>query len=232
MCGRLVGGNKTQAEMLEIIEGFVYPSRQWRVEDSASTAALGYNIAPTQQISILFSDGHNMVASTARWWLVPRWHKGALGDWKATTFNAKLETAAEKPTFREAWRSGRCLIPALGYYEWSGPKNNRQPHFIQVEQNQPFMLFAGLQAQRPDGLRTCTILTRPALPEIRDIHHRMPLVLSAFEAERWLGMDDTDDQVLERYGLEVEHRFRTHRVARFGSRDDGSDLIESIDGFI
>ena len=232
MCGRLTGGDKTQAEMLAILEGFLYPNKPWRVEENTLPAQTGYNIAPTQQVNIIYTEGEEAIISTARWWLVPRWFKGATEEWKATTFNAKLETAADKPTFRDAWKHGRCLIPATGYYEWSGPKNNRQPHYIYLEQNQPFMLFAGLQTQRPDGLRTCTMLTRPALAEISEIHTRMPVVLTGSEAERWLGYEEDDDYIRDHLGLEVENRFRSHRVAKFGSRADGPELIESVEGFL
>ena len=222
----------TQQEMLERMEFFLYGKHAWKFESDAQLAQSGYRIVPTQQVNILFAAGKELVASTARWWLVPRWFKGALRDWKATTFNAKLETAAEKPSFRDAWKNGRCVVPALGYYEWSGPKTNRQPHFIYLQQNQPLLLLAGLQTQRPDGLRTCTILTRGAFPEIADIHDRMPVMLTAQEAEGWLTYSDDDETVKQNLGLAVEGRVKSHRVGKFKRGEDGPELIESIEGFL
>jgi putative SOS response-associated peptidase YedK len=231
MCGRLIGGGLSQAQMLAIIEGFVYPSKPVAVDATAPAAETGYNIAPTQQVNLLYAqDVDRLTVSTARWWFVPSWHKGALADWKATTFNAKLETAYERPTFRAAWTSGRCLIPATGYYEWSGPKGNRQPHRIYLDQNQPLMLFAGLQSLRNDGVRTCTILTREASSEIKDLHPRMPVLLTSDEAERWLCHSDEDELIRADYGTHWKGRFRHHRVAKFGARDDGPELIESTEG--
>jgi putative SOS response-associated peptidase YedK len=215
--------------MAAIVDGYVYPSKPISVDGAAPPAETGYNIAPTQRISLLYPEAEGqLVATSARWWFVPPWHKGDVKDWKATTFNAKVETAWEKPTFRGAWKSGRCLVLATGYYEWSGPKTDKQPHRIYVEQNQPVMLFAGLQAQRTDGMRTCTILTREALPEISNIHARMPVVLNSDEAERWLSHADADDAIRADYGTHWAGRFRHHRVAKFGARDDGPELIEEF----
>jgi putative SOS response-associated peptidase YedK len=230
MCGRLIGGNLTQAQMLEIIEGFIHPSTPIAIDHDAPAARTGFNIAPTQQVNLLFAQsGGHRVASTARWWLVPTWFKGTVAEWKATTFNAKIETAAQKPAFRTAWSDGRCVIPATGYYEWSGPKTNRQPHRVYLDQNHPVMLFAGLQTRLRSGLRTCTILTRNALPEIAELHPRMPVLLTADEAERWLNHADDDDHIRASYGLGWEGRVRVHRVARFGPRDDGPELIEKLE---
>ncbi|MEP3346251.1 MAG: SOS response-associated peptidase [Litoreibacter sp.] len=229
MCGRLIGGDRTQAEMAELVNGFLYPTKAISIDASAPDPATGYNIAPTQQVSLLYpeADGQ-LIASSARWWFVPPWHKGDVKDWKATTFNAKIETAFEKPTFRQSWNSGRCLILASGYYEWSGPKTDKQPHRIYVEQNQPIMLFAGLQSKRRDGMRSCTILTRAALPEIQELHPRMPVVLNSDEAERWLSGADSNDTIQAEYGTQWQGRFRHHRVAKFGARDDGPELIEEF----
>ena len=217
--------------MLEIIEGFVYQHRPWRAEAGAPAPVGGFNVAPTQQVPLVMLDEGAPVLSSARWWLVPHWLKGELADWKATTFNAKIETAFEKPTFRTAWTSGRCLIPAIGYYEWTGPKTNKQPHFIQPQHNHALTCFAGLQTQRLDGLRTCTILTRPALPELEEIHPRMPVMLTPEEAELWLDRKAPDTEIRETFGAHWQGRMTTRRVARFGSRDDGPELIEPADLF-
>lgn len=72
-----------------------------------------YNVKPTQEVVILAKTP--LEPMLARWWLVPSWHRGGLKDWKATTFNARIEEAKDKPAFRAVWRHGRCLIPAAGY---------------------------------------------------------------------------------------------------------------------
>ena len=159
-----------------------------------------------------------VIASPARWWFVPHWHKGGVKDWKATTFNAKIETAHEKPTFRTAWQHNRCIIPATGYYEWTGPKGSKQPHYITVEQNVPVFFFAGLYSTLRDGTQTTTILTQDAAPEIAELHHRMPVVLPADQIEPWMGCEDGD------YGW--SGGFKHHAVKPFGIKDDGENLLE------
>ena len=206
MCGRFVDPNLrgTEAELSEIkIDPF--PRR--------------YNVKPTQDILIVAKTP--LEAMFARWWLVPSWHRGELQDWKATTFNARLEDARTKPSFRAVWKHGRCLIPAGGYYEWTGDKGDKQPHFITSAGNEETLWFAGL-ASRWQDLLTCTILTRAANNDIREIHHRMPVMLNADERDAWLG--GTDD-----LNLGAEKRLEHHPVARFGISDDGPELIEAID---
>lgn len=228
MCGRLVGGHLTQAQMLSIMEGFLYGAP--RNDPDAPPAADGYNIKPTQQIRLIFDEAGDPVASTARWWLVPHWHKGRLKDWKATTFNAKIETAAEKPAFATAWQNGRCLIPALGYYEWTGATGRKQPWYITQSGNAPVMFLAGLYSARHDGLRTCTILTRPAMEAMARIHPRMPVVLTPEEATGWLRNSVPDTQIVKSYGIQPANRLRCHTVRPFGLEDDDPQLIEP-DGF-
>lgn len=176
-----------------------------------------YNVAPTQDILILGKSP--LVAMTARWWLVPSWHKGDLKDWRATTFNARIEEAQHKPTFRGVWRHGRCLIPAGGYYEWTGEKGQKTPYAVLSNSNENTLWFAGL-ASRWDELLTCTIMTRAANLDVADIHHRMPVILNLDERELWL----SDSDQVQDLGSDV--RLQHHQVRSFGVRDDGPELIE------
>ena len=133
--------------MLKIMRDFLDAPKV--EEGEAPQAVTGWNIKPTQQVRVGYLHEDGAVATTARWWFVPHWHKGEAGDWKATTFNAKVETAREKPTFRIAWTSGRCIIPAIGYYEWTGSKGKKQPWFIRPETNTDLFFFAGLMSRLP-----------------------------------------------------------------------------------
>ena len=181
---------------------------------------VSFNIKPTQDIAMAYMRDGKIIASPARWWFVPHWHKGAVKDWKATTFNAKIETAHEKPTFRTAWRHNRCIIPATGYYEWTGPKGSKQPHYITVEQNVPVFFFAGLYSTLRDGTQTATILTQDAGPEIAELHHRMPVILPGDQIERWMACKDGD------YGW--SGGFKHHLVKPFGIKNDGYELLMPI----
>jgi len=178
-----------------------------------------FNVKPTEDVLILAKTP--LEGMYARWWLVPSWHKGELNDWKATTFNARIEEAAEKPTFRAVWKYGRCLIPSGGYYEWSGPKGARRPNVILPAGNEEVLWFAGL-ASRWRDLLTCTILTRAATEEMAALHPRMPVILNAAEREAWLGGDAGGS-------LGEQVTLRHYPVAPFGIADDGPDLIEPIE---
>ncbi|WP_367397400.1 SOS response-associated peptidase [Roseovarius sp. PS-C2] len=178
-----------------------------------------YNVAPTQDILII--GGEPLAAMTARWWLIPSWHQGSVSDWKATTFNARIEDARIKPTFRAVWRRGRCLIPAGGYYEWTGEKGAKVPHVVLPGGNDSVMWFAGL-ASRWNDLLTCTIMTRAATDTVSDIHHRMPVILDLEERETWLSGSDEVDTLGE------AARLQHHPVHSFGIRDDGPELIEPV----
>lgn len=207
MCGRFIDPNlrNTETEFAELkIDPF---TRR-------------YNVKPTQDVLILAAP--ERAPMMARWWLVPSWHKGDLKDWKATTFNARIEEAAKKPTFRAVWKYGRCLIPAGGYFEWTGEKGAKQPRFIRSAGNEETLWFAGL-ASRWGDLLTCAILTRGANSDVRAIHHRMPVILNADERDLWLSGDGGE-------ALGAEARLRHHPVARFGTHDEGPELIEPIDG--
>lgn len=149
-----------------------------------------FNVAPTQPAPILLP-GRVLVAH--RWGLVPPWAKDERGG--ARLINARSETVDRKPSFRDAFRSGRCLVPVDGFYEWAptgggsgaGP---RVPHWIHLPRRTLFTL-AGLRARwvPPEGgapLETFTILTCEAAPEIRDLHPRMPVLVPSRSREAWL----------------------------------------------
>lgn len=225
MCGRLVGGYLTQAQMLDIMEGVLNAAGASTLPGTPELEP-SWNIKPTGPVNMAYFKDNTIIGAVGRWWFVPHWHRKPVEQWKATTFNAKIETAHEKPTFRTAWERARCVVPAIGYYEWSGPKSKRQPWFIGVQSNQPAVFFAGLYSHLPDGGHTCTLLTRPALPELAEIHPRSPVILTADEIGPWVKGETGTEEAIDTLGTGWEGQFRYHRVSRFGRDDDGPDLIE------
>ncbi len=207
MCGRFVDPN---------LRGTEHDFSQLKINPIPRR----FNVKPTQDVLTIDPEG---VGEYARWWLIPSWFKGNNPkEWKATTFNARIEDAASKPTFRGPWKYGRCLIPAAGYYEWTGEKGSKQPHFIQSAGNQEVLWFAGL-ASRWHDLLTCTIVTREANDTVDDVHTRMPVILNTDERDAWLkGASDPETGA----GTSLRH----HPVAPFGIRDDGPELIEAETG--
>lgn len=148
-----------------------------------------YNIAPTTQVSVITQDGEHLAYSEMRWWLVPSWWSKDLKS-VPTTFNARSEDIASKPMFRTALKSTRCLIPATGFFEWSGPKEARLPWFISAKDGQP-LTFAGLHDRWKDRetgeeVTSCTIITCNANPFIQKIHTRMPVILQESDWRAWL----------------------------------------------
>lgn len=196
---------------------------------------VSYNICPTQYVAVALpgppgrDGGARLMATRLRWGLVPGWFKDPVSDWKAATFNARVEDAYSKPTFRGAWRYGRCLIPASGYFEWSGQKGDKTPHYITLTDNRPVFFFAGLYAVAGE-ITSCTILTRAAVPEIAHIHHRMPVILDDEQMLPWLAGAVKDDQVRAEYGLSVAGRLRHHPVHKFGLRDNNPGIIAPVAG--
>lgn len=216
--------------MLAIMENFLYGTPL--PDTNAPKAQCGWNIKPTQHVQIACHEAGDFIATSARWWFVPHWFKGDVKDWKQTTFNARIETAAEKPTFRTAWKASRCAIPAIGYYEWSGPKNDRRPNYITVETNTPLMFFAGLHSKLNDGTRTCTILTREPAQQISHIHNRMPVILAQDELASWIKGESKTTVAQETLGAGWDGRFKYHEVRKIGRDDNGPELIEPIDKLI
>jgi len=148
-----------------------------------------YNIAPTQDIATVRQDPREpqRVVSLMRWGLVPAWAKDSKSA--ARMINARCETAADLPAFRDALRSRRCLIPADGFYEWQKLGKSRQPYCFSRHDGGIFA-FAGLweRWKTPEGsvLETCSILTTAANDLVREVHDRMPVILPPDAYDLWL----------------------------------------------
>lgn len=196
-----------------------------------------YNICPTQNIVCVRqdTDGQNEVAQL-RWGLVPFWAK----DLKigARMINARSETVATKPSFRNAFKSRRCLVLADGFYEWKKEGSKKQPYYISRSDDQPFCL-AGLWESWQDKskddatpVETCAILTTDANPIMQRLHDRMPVILDSESFEFWLDKDFSDREKLESllvpYGPD---ELRTFPVDPMVNRpvNDTPQCIEPID---
>ena len=175
MCGRFANQLESR-EAWEEYFGTALPA------EFLEEVAIGYNIAPTQTIPVVTQDG----------WLAARW--GMIGPWvkdasdissKFATFNARSETISEKATFRSAWNNERrCVIPAIGYYQWQKTQSGKQPYFAGLADASP-LFFCGLyEPARESICASCTIITLQASEMMAPLHHRMPLMFN--EPEVWL----------------------------------------------
>ncbi len=146
-----------------------------------------YNVAPTEQVVAITNDDHRSLVEL-RWGLVPRWAKNPASV-KLSTFNARIETIATAPTYREATRARRCVIVADGFYEWRrNADGSKTPLWIHRADEASFC-FAGLWdvwRSRDEQLSSCTIVTGPATEFMAPVHSRMPIVLHDDRARAWL----------------------------------------------
>jgi putative SOS response-associated peptidase YedK len=153
-----------------------------------------FNIAPTQDVLVVRSVAADAARAPARrgdllrWGLVPSWAQDpSVGN---RMINARAETAAERPAFRDAMRRRRCLVPADGFYEWQKQEGSKrkQPHLIRMKGDRPFA-FAGLWdtwRRGDEPLESFTILTTSPNELVRPIHDRMPVIISCEDYDRWL----------------------------------------------
>lgn len=156
-----------------------------------------YNIAPTQLVPMVFLNREGeRSAGNARWGLIPGWVKQP-SDWKASTFNARSEEAAGKPTYRNAFKRGRVLIPASGFYEWKREGGAKTPFHIRKSSGEP-LAFAGLMdiwrdRESDERLVSCTILTTAAAGPVEQLHDRMPVMVARSEFDSWLSSEDSEE---------------------------------------
>jgi putative SOS response-associated peptidase YedK len=139
-------------------------------------------------VAAIIDNGERRRVKALRWGLIPAWAKDpAIGR---KLFNARAETLAGKPSFRDAFQRRRCLIPADGFYEWTGEKGRRQAVRFQLASGEPFA-FAGLyETWRPPAggapLSTCTIVTTAPNGLVAPVHDRMPAILPREGEALWL----------------------------------------------
>ena len=155
-----------------------------------------FNIAPSQPVIVIGDDGQRSM-QTMKWGLIPSWaNDPSVGN---RLINARAETIAEKPAFRNALKKRRCLIPADGFYEWLKLSTVKQPVRIVLKTREPFAM-AGLwehwTSPANEQVLSCTIITTAANELLQPIHERMPVILNRADEGRWLDPTVTDPVVL------------------------------------
>lgn len=157
-----------------------------------------YNVAPTQQAPVVrrHENGERHL-ELLRWGLIPSWSKDIKIGYKL--INARGETVHEKPSFRAAFKSRRCLIPVSGFYEWkkSTESAQKQPYYIRGKEE--VLVFAGLweRWQSPEGetIDSYSIITTEANDLLKPLHDRMPVILDPSDFEKWLGPKTTPQEL-------------------------------------
>ncbi|CAK0782070.1 Abasic site processing protein YoqW [Gammaproteobacteria bacterium] len=228
MCGRyaLHGPRSRIREQFDLDEGFDFDPR--------------YNIAPTAHVLVVRpSSQGRRVGSLCRWGLIPGWAKDmSIG---AKLNNARGETVAEKPAFREAFRRWRCLVPANGFFEWKSIRKNgrmvKQPYYIRPKMDGDLFGFAGLTerwvSSGGEKIHSCCIITTGANALMQPIHDRMPVILSPGDYAAWLNPANTHTEMLHALLRPADATgMVAHPVSRAvnSSRSDSPSLVEPGQG--
>lgn len=192
-----------------------------------------YNVAPSNAALIARTapDGKRELAAV-RWGLIPFWAKDPKIGYKM--INARAESVASKPAFREAYKRRRCLIAADGFYEWKAQEDGKQPYFIRLKDGEPFA-FAGLwEHWEGDGqvIESCTIITTEANRLVADIHDRMPVILPPESYGSWLAanprLGSALKLLLRPYPAQGMEAFPVSQAVN-NPRSDGPELARPID---
>lgn len=193
-----------------------------------------FNIAPTQTIAVVLDSGGERIIEGLRWGLIPGWAKDeSIGS---KMINARAETLAEKPSFKNAFKSRRCIIPASGFYEWQKKGTGaKQPFYFHLKEKAVFG-FAGLyehwlDRETGEQIETCTIITTEANELLEPIHDRMPVILKARDYERWLAAKEKDTDKLQKllipYPAEEMASYAVSRAVN-SPTSDSPELINSL----
>jgi putative SOS response-associated peptidase YedK len=224
MCGRYVSPDQASIE-----REYALARHEWQFPPS-------YNVAPTQDVPIVRTDKDGLRRGTrVHWSLVPFWAKG--DQPKYSTINATVEKLTDGATWRGPWKRGqRCIMPALGFYEWQvqADGKSKQPYYITMNDQEMFG-FAALwdSSTGADGVvvESCTIVTMPAnklMTEIHNVKHRMPAILAKEDQETWLtGSADDAFKVIKQYP--DTHMVATPVSTRVNTpKNNDAKLIEPI----
>ena len=237
MCGRYVSPEEAAIE------------RAFRIgrRSGSKPFVRRFNVYPTDTVPFLGRpfDSEEIELAAGRWGLVPPWWKNATPP--RSSHIARVEEAAEKPMWRDAWARARCLIPAEGWYEWQAVeradpatgeiKSAKQPHFIRRADG-GLSCFAGLMSCRKDPrtgetLRSCAIVTTRAEGSLAAIHERSPLVLPESKHADWLDRKLTDPREVNAVAqARVSPEAFVHRKVRLlvnNTKLDGPALIEPVE---
>ncbi|MEM9301086.1 MAG: SOS response-associated peptidase [Pseudomonadota bacterium] len=191
---------------------------------------VSYNVAPTQlQPIVLAAEGERRLGP-ARWGLIPFWAKDAkIGN---RMINARSETVASKPAFRQSWQKRRCLVPASGFYEWKKVAGGKQPYAIRPQQGD-LLAFGGLwdRWENPEGevVISYSILTTTPNDTVAFVHDRMPVVVGPDRFEAWLTAPA--DELQDDLKPAPNDLLRAYPVSRdVGSpRNNRPDLLDPVE---
>lgn len=193
-----------------------------------------YNICPTTDVDVIVSNDGKRAFASMRWGLIPGWWSKSLKDMRLATFNARAETIAAKPMFRDSFNRRRCLMPASGYYEWEDTPTGKQPYYFTRRDGQ-IITFAAIHDTWSDPatkvkLHSCSMVITEPNKFVAEAHDRMPVILETKDFEQWERGEVKDAAALMKpAGEDVLQKWPVSKRVN-SSRADDSDttLIEKV----
>lgn len=218
MCGRY-----SFAQLSEEVE------KRFKIHVDGNTYVAKYNVAPGQKQAVITNQNPGEL-SFHYWGLLPPWARDLSVAYKM--INARGETIHEKPAFRSAFKTKRCLIPADGFYEWKKQNREKIPHYIRLKTREMFA-FAGLWESWKDAegheRRTFSIITTQANEVMKDIHHRMPVILPSSLEIEWLENSNPEDlkKMIASFDSAKMEAFEVSTKVNH-AQNEGEDLIQAF----
>lgn len=224
MCGRY----SLYADYSALLERFDIEETTFQEEDYEPN----YNVAPSQQVVAVINDGSKNRLGLLKWGLIPPWARDEKIGYKM--INARAETAAEKPSFRNAFKKKRCLVVADSFYEWQRSDTGKTPMRIKLKSGEPFAFAALWESWKsPDGktINSCSILTTKPNELMASIHDRMPVVLTKDAEKIWLDPKVQDPEVLGEllrpFNAEEMEAYEVSEAVN-SPKNNGPELIREI----
>lgn len=188
-----------------------------------------YNVCPTNTLAVVTSQDDTRRLRPMRWGFIPHWYKKPNGG--PLLINARSETIAEKPAFRDACRNRRCLIACDGFYEWKREADQTPlPYWVTRTDGEP-MVFAGIWqdwGQADDLMSTCAVVTCDANADMAPVHDRLPVVLEPENWALWLGEEGHGAAPLMKPAEQGVLQLRRVGTAVNSNRASGPELIEPL----
>ncbi len=194
-----------------------------------------YNIAPTTNVHMIVPAEGGRELRSARWGLIPSWFKGASPkEFKFATFNARVEDFDQKSSFKGAYKSRRCIIPASGFFEWTGPKTDRTPHYFSAADGS-LLGIAGLwerwKSTEGEDVTSCTMIVRDPDEWTAQYHDRMPSFLQPGDFDAWLSGSAGKEILLTPPPI-LQEWVVSKRVNKTGEGDDDQATILPVQAAI
>jgi putative SOS response-associated peptidase YedK len=225
MCGRFTR-NYTWAQIYAM----------YRLTSPPANIQPNFNVCPTDTVDVVVRGDDQRILHPMRWGLIPGWWKKPLKEMRVATFNARADTIAIKPMFKDSFQRRRCLMPATGYYEWiTAPNGKKLPIYFSRADGEP-ITFAAIQdawtnPETGERIRSCSMVITEANKVVSDVHDRMPVILELKDIEQWERGDVKDAAALMKPTAEdvLQKWPVSPRVNSSRTPGEDSSLVERVE---